>query len=84
MMNASALDKTGNNNSYTHSHGIDLQDQPVNSIGLRDHTGGEAFMECNYDVSAHNSNTNTEYIYGDPSHLSKEDELHTGPSGGFI
>ena len=57
-MNASVMDNTGNDNSYTYSHGINLCDQPVNSIGLRDHTGGEAFMECNYNVSAHDSNNN--------------------------
>ena len=32
-------------------------------------------MEYNYDVSTHNSsNNNNAYIYGDPSHLSMEDE----------
>ena len=68
MMNASALDNTGNNNSYTHSHGTNLRDQPVNSIGLQDHTGGEAFMECNYNVSLHDSNNN-EYIYMEILHI---------------
>ena len=76
-MNDSAMDNTGNNNSYTHSHGIDLRDQPVNSIGLQDHTRGEAFMKYNYNVSPHNSNNNNKYIYGNPLHLSKEDELCT-------
>ena len=46
------------------------------SRDLQYHTGGEAFMECNYDASVHNSNNN-EYIYGDPSHLSMEDEFLT-------
>ena len=31
-------------------------------------------MECNCDVSEHNSNNN-EYIYGDPSHLSTEEDF---------
>ena len=75
--NASVMYNTGNNNSYTHSRGIDLRDQTVNSIDLRDHTGGEAFMEGNYDVSEHDSNNN-ECIYRDPSHLSSEDGLLTG------
>ena len=34
-------------------------------------------MERNYDVSAHNSNNNNEYVYEDPSHLSTEDEFLT-------
>ena len=70
-MNVIVLDNTGNQ-SYTHSHDNGLQDQPINSRDLRDHAGGEAFMECNYDASEHNSNNN-EYVYDDPSHLSVED-----------
>ena len=75
MLNTGALDNTGNT-SYTHFHGLNLYHQPMNSRYLRDPTVGEAFMECTYDVNEHNSNNN-EYIYGDPSHLSKEDELVT-------
>ena len=41
-MNAGALDNTGNN-SYTHSHGRGLQDQPNNIINLQDHTGGRIY-----------------------------------------
>ena len=33
-------------------------------------------MQCNHEVSIYNSNSNKDdYIYGDPSHLSTEDEL---------
>ena len=60
--------------SYTYSHDNGLQDQRINSRYPRDHAGGEVFMECNYNVSEHNSNNN-EYIYGDPSHLSAEDDF---------
>ena len=75
MMDASTLDHTGHN-SYTHSHGYDLQDQPVNSRDIHNPTGGEAFMEFNYEVGTHiSNNTNDEYIYGDPSHLSMEDDF---------
>ena len=72
-MNSSALDNTGNQ-SYTHSHGNGSCNQPINSRDPGDHTAGEAFMECNYDVSEHYSNNN-EYIYGDPSHLSVNNEF---------
>ena len=42
-MNIGALDNTGNQ-GYTYSHGRNPQDPPMNSIGLRNHTEGEAFM----------------------------------------
>ena len=53
----------------TNSCGLDLRDLPMNSRDICDPTGGEIFMKFNYEVSEHNSN-NSEYIYGDPSHLS--------------
>ena len=34
-------------------------------------------MQCNQDVSPHSSNNKGDYIYGDPSHLSMEDEILT-------
>ena len=72
----SAPDRTGNNNSYTHTHGNNgLSDRPQSSKDPRDPTEGDTFMQCNHNVSLHSSNNNNEYIYTDPSHLSMEDAM---------